>query len=60
MYTLVKEQLIIEFLSYYGIDYTLLSLAEKSNVVLLSNILFLLFLFISFYILYRVLANIFR
>lgn len=59
MYTLIKEELIVKFLNYYSIDYSLLSLAEKSVVVILSNIFVLLFWFIVAYILYRVFVRIF-
>ena len=53
MFSLVKEELIIKFLSNYNIDYNLLTIYEKSNVVILSNILFILFWFVVIYIFYR-------
>lgn len=53
MYPLVKEELIMKFLNYYSIDYSLLSMYEKSVISLLSNIVFILFWFIILYVLYR-------
>lgn len=53
MYTVVSKEVIIDFLSKYDIDYSLLSYSEQSVIIILSNILFLVFWAIVFYILYR-------
>lgn len=58
MYSIVKEEAIKVFLNNYGIDYSLLSYDYQALIILLSNILFLLFWSIVFYILYRVFARI--
>ena len=54
MYTVVSKEVIVDFLSKYDIDYSLLSFSEQSVIIILSNILFLVFWAIVFYILYRV------
>lgn len=59
MYNIVKKDLIIKFLNYYGIDFLNLDINYQSIVVLLSNILFLLFWFIVAYILYRLFLKVF-
>lgn len=53
MYTVVSKDVIVDFLSKYDIDYSLLSYSEQSVIIILSNILFLVFWAIVFYILYR-------
>lgn len=58
MYSIVKEEAIKVFLNNYGIDYSLLSYDYQALIILLSNILFLIFWSIVFYILYRVFARI--
>ena len=59
MYSIVKLDLIIKFLSNYGINYNSLSLDHQALVVILSNVLFLLFWFIVVYIMYRVVKKVF-
>lgn len=59
MYSIVKLDLIIKFLSNYGINYNSLSLDYQALVVILSNVLFLLFWFIVVYIMYRVVKKVF-
>lgn len=54
MYSVVSKEVIVDFLSKYDIDYSLLSYSEQSVIIILSNILFLVFWAIVFYILYRV------
>ena len=58
MYSLVKIELIKQFLANYSIDYEMLTLDTQTIVILLSNIFFLLTIFIGLYIIYRVLAKI--
>lgn len=53
MYSVVSKEAIVDFLSKYDIDYSLLSFSEQSVIIILSNILFLVFWAIVFYILYR-------
>lgn len=60
MYFLLKKEWIVSFLLNYGIDFEMLSLAEQSQVILLSHIFFLLFWFIVAYVLYRVFIRLFR
>ena len=38
MYTVVSKEVIIDFLSKYDIDYSLLSYSEQSVIIILSNI----------------------
>ena len=59
MYSIVKLDLIIKFLSNYGINYNSLSLDYQALVVILSNVLFLLFWFIVVYIMYIVVKKVF-
>lgn len=59
MYTLVKIELIKEFLSNYGIDYNLLTIDTQSIIVTLSNIFFLLTIFVGLYIIYRLINRLF-
>lgn len=58
MYSLVKIELIKQFLANYSIDYEMLTLDTQAIVIILSNIFFLLTIFIGLYIIYRVLAKI--
>lgn len=60
MYSVVSKDAIIDFLSKYDIDYSLLSYSEQSIIIILSNILFLIFWFIVFYIFYRLFKKILR
>lgn len=60
MYSVVSKEAIIDFLSKYDIDYSLLSYSEQSVVVILSNILFLVFWAVVFYIFYRLFKKILR
>lgn len=60
MYSVVSKEAIIDFLSKYDIDYSLLSYSEQSVIIILSNILFLVFWFIVFYIFYRLFKKILR
>lgn len=59
MYTIVKLELIKKFLSYYDIDYSLLSTDVQALVCILSNIFVVLFFFIVFYIVYRLIVKFF-
>lgn len=59
MYTIVKLELIKQFLTYYDIDYDLLSIDVQALVCILSNIFVVLFFFIIFYIIYRLLKKFF-
>lgn len=59
MYTIVKLELIKQFLTYYDIDYDLLSIDVQALVCILSNIFVVLFFFIIFYIVYRLLKKFF-
>lgn len=60
MYSVVSKEAIVDFLSKYDIDYSLLSFSEQSVIIILSNILFLVFWFIVFYIFYRLFKKILR
>jgi len=60
MYSVVSKEAIIEFLSKYDIDYSLLSYSEQSVIIILSNILFLVFWAVVFYIFYRLFKKILR
>lgn len=57
MYSIIKLELIKNFLNNYSINYDLLSLDIQALIVVLSNILSILFFFVCFYITYRVLAK---
>ncbi len=59
MYTIVKLELIKKFLNYYDIDYDLLSIDVQAIICVLSNIFVVLFFFIMFYIVYRLLKKFF-
>lgn len=60
MYSVVSKEAIIDFLSKYDIDYSLLSYSEQSVIIILSNILFLIFWAVVFYIFYRLFKKILR
>lgn len=55
--SIVKIDLIKDFLNYYSIDYDLLSLDTQALIVFIANILCLITVFIALYILYRLLAK---
>lgn len=42
MYIFVKEELIVKILTYYGIDYSLLSLDTQALIIYLSNIFYVI------------------
>lgn len=57
MYSIVKIELIKNYLNNYDIEYDLLSLDVQALIVVLFNILAVLFFFVCFYIMYRIIAK---
>lgn len=54
MFSIVKIDIIKEFLNNYNIDYDLLTLDYQAIIVILSNILVVLFFFVCGYFIYRI------
>lgn len=53
MFSIIKIKAIVDYLNYYNIDYYMLSTDVQAIVVVLFNIFAVLFFFVCFYILYR-------